>query len=48
MGESHAVQSDRSNDHEDGLHESRAHCTNAWLVFTRKEEAVTWTRPFLG
>lgn len=48
MGESHAVQSGKSNDHGDGLHENRAHCTNAWLVFTRKEEAVTWTWPFLG
>lgn len=25
-------------DHGDGLHKNRAHCTNAWLVFTRKEE----------
>lgn len=48
MEESHAVQSGKSNDHGDGLHENRAHCTNAWLVFTRTEEAVTWTRPLLG
>lgn len=31
MGESHAVQSGRSNDHGDGLHKNRAHCTNACI-----------------
>lgn len=31
MGESHAVQSGRSNDNGDGLHKNRAHCTNACI-----------------
>lgn len=31
MGESHAVQSGRSNDHGDGLHKNRAHCTNTCI-----------------
>lgn len=25
-------------DHEYGLYMNKTHCTNAWLVFTRKEE----------
>lgn len=36
MGESHAVQSGRSNDHGDGLHKNRAHCTNA-CIYKRGE-----------
>lgn len=30
------------------LHKNRAHCTDAWLVFTREEGAVTWTLAFQG
>lgn len=46
MGTSFRVAGLRGHGYE--LHKNRAHCTDAWLVFTREEAAVTWTLAFQG